>query len=100
MFHRKCLVISSTTFSTASVKSGKAQNEHIMSALPPKADIERHDWHVCFVPKADKCTAAKSTAIRPPRRRARAICLELSARAPLEIYWFGRSAEAVAMYFE
>ena len=24
-----------------------------MSALPPKADIEGHDWHVCFVPKAD-----------------------------------------------
>src|SRR5262245_25028199 len=23
-----------------------------MSALPPKADIERHNWHVCFVPKA------------------------------------------------
>jgi len=22
------------------------------------------------------------------------------ARAPFEIYWFGRSAEAVAMYFE
>src|SRR5215471_16574792 len=31
-----------------------------MSALPPKADIERHDWHVCFVPLADKCTAAKN----------------------------------------
>src|SRR5262249_13706552 len=23
-----------------------------MSALPPKADIERHDWHVRFVPEA------------------------------------------------
>jgi hypothetical protein len=30
-----------------------------MSALPPKADIERHDWHVRFVPKADIRTAAK-----------------------------------------
>ena len=28
-----------------------------MSALPPKADIERHEWHVRFVPKADLCTA-------------------------------------------
>src|SRR5215831_14757246 len=28
-----------------------------MSALPPKADIERHDWHVRFVPTADLCTA-------------------------------------------
>ena len=25
-----------------------------MSATPPKADIERHDGHVRFVPKADK----------------------------------------------
>jgi len=24
-----------------------------MSALPPKADIADHDWHVRFVPKAD-----------------------------------------------
>jgi len=24
-----------------------------MSALPPKADIERHDRNVCFVPQAD-----------------------------------------------
>src|SRR5215469_3178479 len=38
-------------------------------ALPPKADIERHDWHVRFVPKADLRTATKSTAIRSPRRR-------------------------------
>src|SRR5262249_2315695 len=33
-----------------------------MSALPPKADIERHDWHVRFVPKADSCTAAKQAS--------------------------------------
>jgi hypothetical protein len=24
-----------------------------MSALPPKADIHRREWHVRFVPKAD-----------------------------------------------
>ena len=24
-----------------------------MSALPPEADIDRHDWNVRFVPKAD-----------------------------------------------
>ena len=29
-----------------------------MSALPPKADIERHDWHVRFVPKANIRIAA------------------------------------------
>src|SRR5215813_12882291 len=37
-----------------------------MSALPPKADIERHDWHVRFVPKADERAAAKFR-IRSPR---------------------------------
>src|SRR5262252_6377526 len=30
-----------------------------MSASPPKAAIERHNWHVRFVPKADSCSAAK-----------------------------------------
>src|SRR5215813_13211325 len=29
-----------------------------MSALPPKADMERHGWHVRFVPLADLRTAA------------------------------------------
>src|SRR5215471_18081765 len=32
-----------------------------LSALPPKADIERHGWHVRFVPKADSCTTAKAS---------------------------------------
>jgi hypothetical protein len=31
---------------SALVKSGKAQNEHIMSALPPKADEEQTCRHV------------------------------------------------------
>jgi hypothetical protein len=26
---------------------------HLMSALPPKADMFEHDRDVCFVPKAD-----------------------------------------------
>src|SRR6516165_8880420 len=30
-----------------------------LSALPPKADIERHDWHVRLVPKADSCSAKR-----------------------------------------
>jgi hypothetical protein len=33
----------------------------LVSALPPKADIERHDRHVRFVPKADICSAANCT---------------------------------------
>jgi hypothetical protein len=30
--------------------NGKAQTEQLFSGLAPKADIERHDWHVRFVP--------------------------------------------------
>jgi len=41
-----------------------------MSALPPKADIGTQSWNVCFVPKADSCTAAKilSFALCPAQR--------------------------------
>jgi len=52
-----------------------------MSALPPKADIERHAWHVRFVPKADIRTA-NSFAIRSPRRRAAETRAESSIRWP------------------
>src|SRR6516225_10397029 len=34
----------------------------VMSALPPKADIGTQSRNVRFVPKADSCTAANSTA--------------------------------------
>jgi hypothetical protein len=34
------------SFSTASVKTGKAQNEHNFSSLPPAADIRQRGWHV------------------------------------------------------
>jgi len=59
-----------------------------MSALPPKADIDRHDWHVRFVPKADFRIAAIGISIRSLRQRAaRAIvpwprCLAHSDRLP------------------
>jgi hypothetical protein len=33
-----------------------------MSALTPKADIDKAGWNVRFVPKADSCTAAIKTA--------------------------------------
>jgi hypothetical protein len=37
-----------------------------MSALPPKADIDQSRYDVCFVPKADSCTAANcETAVKP-----------------------------------
>ena len=31
----------------------------VMSALPPKAEMDPHGRDVRFVPKADSCTAAK-----------------------------------------
>ena|SRR6516162_11219865 len=36
-----------------------------LSALPPKADIERHDWHVRLVPKADSCSAKRYVRFGP-----------------------------------
>src|SRR5262245_30036946 len=33
-----------------------------MSALPPKTDIERHDWHVRFVPIGDMLAKARIRA--------------------------------------
>jgi hypothetical protein len=42
---------------------------HMMSALPPKADIDAPIFDVRFVPKADSCTAAKIVFIQSPRRR-------------------------------
>src|SRR5712691_9145654 len=40
------------TFSTASVKTGKAQREQMFSALALKADIAEYDRHVRLVPIA------------------------------------------------
>ena len=34
------------SFHTAWVKSGKAQGEHMFSALPPTTDITKHERHV------------------------------------------------------
>src|SRR5437667_8455559 len=41
------------TFSTASVKTGKARCEHMFSALPLRADIAQCSRHVRFVPRCD-----------------------------------------------
>jgi cytochrome c2 len=38
-----------------------------LSALPPKADIERGDGHVRFVPKADSCTATEQPLLNNAR---------------------------------
>src|SRR5712664_4146121 len=40
------------TFSTVSVKTGKARCEHMFSALPLRADIAQRGRHVGFVPLA------------------------------------------------
>src|SRR5215469_17780200 len=39
-----------------------------MSATLPKADIERHDRHVRFVPEPDLCSATKTALIRSTDR--------------------------------
>src|SRR5262252_2004971 len=44
---------------SAWVKSGLRALAWIMSALPPKADIERHDLHVRFVPCVDGSELAR-----------------------------------------
>jgi hypothetical protein len=41
------------------VKTGKAQCEHMFSALPLKPDIASPSHQVRLVPQADPCTAAK-----------------------------------------
>jgi hypothetical protein len=38
-----------------------------MSTLPPKADIGTQSRNVCFVPKADSCTAARSMSVMRTR---------------------------------
>jgi len=43
------------------VSGGKAQSEQMFSGLPPKADIERHDWYVRFVPEAAVSNRSKPT---------------------------------------
>ena len=44
---------------------GHKQTSHpawTLSALPPKADFERHEWHVRFVPEADIGTVYSITS--------------------------------------
>src|SRR5262249_31049315 len=38
--------------------------------------------HVCFVPKADSCTAARAIAIRSPHQRSRAMLLAYQFQSP------------------
>ena len=47
---------SGRAFNGASLSGGR---DPLMSALPPKADMDQHGRDVRFVPKADICTAAK-----------------------------------------
>jgi hypothetical protein len=44
-----------------------------MSALPPKADMDKHDRDVRFVPKADSCSATPRMLIRLPLWRTRIV---------------------------
>jgi hypothetical protein len=44
----------------------------VMSALPPKADIAEHDWHVRFVPEADIVTLCQAVVGLFEKTRVRA----------------------------
>jgi hypothetical protein len=58
-----------------------------MSALPPKADIVHGGGNVRFVPKADSCTAAKSSfAFRYHRGLYRSEMLP-TVSAPRDVYY-------------
>src|SRR5262249_17311239 len=61
------------------VQSGKAQNEHIMSALPPKADIRKRNCDVRFVP-ASKMPAASDRI--SDRNRQRTLASPIGAERP------------------
>jgi len=52
-----------------------------MSPLPPKADIRPRDQDVCFGPKADSCTAAKSVFTETSEGDVR-ICTASDFEAP------------------
>ena len=52
------------TFSTASVISGKAHPERLLSAIPPKADFARWPRDVGFVQIGDIPTVTRSTYLR------------------------------------
>ena len=54
---------------------------HMMSALPPKADIGTHSRDVCFVPKADIPRCGRSVVIRLSRQRLRVAFAAQLARA-------------------
>jgi hypothetical protein len=43
------------------------QQVRLMSALPPKADIDRARRDVCFVPKADVSRCSKTNALTPSK---------------------------------
>ena len=43
---------------------GALKSFHLMSALPPKADIAKHWWDVRFVPKADIRHCSKTRPVR------------------------------------
>src|SRR6516165_2617289 len=49
-----CMPLHSHTSSSAKIRRCCVDSLN----SPPKADVERHDWHVRFVPKPDSCTAA------------------------------------------
>src|SRR5215469_3868715 len=53
-----------------------------MSALPPKADIAKHYWDVCFVPKAD---IGPPIGSHPPSASSKLLCLGPAVTGSVEV---------------
>src|SRR5262249_16873540 len=65
---------SNSTYVRFGSKAEKLDLSIRCSALPPKADIDRRDRHVRFVPKPDLSTAAKNSSfdnVIKPRKQYR-----------------------------
>src|SRR5262252_8910841 len=45
--------------------SANGMAKQMLSALPPKADIERHDWHVRLVPASPECKSGSGSIEGP-----------------------------------
>jgi hypothetical protein len=86
MLHRKGLVRSSTTFSTASVKIGLCGDVRCTAAFPPKAEVRPRSCYVANVPEAEVATICARRQLseadvnrRPMRRSPRGRCGKSSA---------------------
>ena len=84
--YRRRGVVHHSKFDPLMTGSGQKRTSPVhqaMSALPPKADIGRHDRHVRFVPIATTIHAPRQNGLtRSPHRRGPGAATEWSVRVP------------------